>query len=129
MERERIRLTGTEWAVLDCLWEESPQTMTQLARTLARREGWAKGTTTTVLRRMTDKGLLRCTEGGKARLYEPAADRQTAVVEETRSFLRRVRRGGVALLANAAAEQAQLSREEIDQLYALLREMEERDHD
>ena len=35
--------------------------MTQLARTLAAREGWAKGTTTTVLKRMTDKGLLTCT--------------------------------------------------------------------
>ena len=55
---EPVRLTGTEWAVLDCLWEKAPQTMTQLARTLSAREGWAKGTTTTVLRRMTDKGLL-----------------------------------------------------------------------
>ena len=56
MDGELVRLTGTEWAVLDCLWEASPQTMTQLARTLAEREGWAKGTTTTVLKRMTEKG-------------------------------------------------------------------------
>lgn len=39
MDGELVRLTGTEWAVLDCLWEASPQTMTQLARTLAEREG------------------------------------------------------------------------------------------
>lgn len=55
MDGELVRLTGTEWAVLDCLWEASPQTMTQLAHTLAGREGWAKGTTTTVLKRMTEK--------------------------------------------------------------------------
>ena len=54
MDGELVRLTGTEWAVLDCLWEASPQTMTQLAHTLAGREGWAKGTTTTVLKRMTE---------------------------------------------------------------------------
>mgnify|MGYP003260821653 CR=1 FL=1 len=41
MDGELVRLTGTEWAVLDCLWEASPQTMTQLAHTLAGREGWA----------------------------------------------------------------------------------------
>ena len=35
MDGELVRLTGTEWAVLDCLWEASPQTMTQLAHTLA----------------------------------------------------------------------------------------------
>ena len=51
MDGELVRLTGTEWAVLDYLWEASPQTMTQLAHTLAGREGWAKGTTTTVLKR------------------------------------------------------------------------------
>ena len=34
MDGELVRLTGTEWAVLDCLWEASPQTMTQLAHTL-----------------------------------------------------------------------------------------------
>ena len=62
MDGELVRLTGTEWAVLDCLWEASPQTMTQLAHTLAGREGWAKGTTTTVLKRMTEKGLLTCRE-------------------------------------------------------------------
>ena len=69
MDGELVRLTGTEWAVLDCLWEASPQTMTQLAHTLAGREGWAKGTTTTVLKRMTEKGLLTCRQGERAKWY------------------------------------------------------------
>ena len=72
MDGELVRLTGTEWAVLDCLWEASPQTMTQLAHTLAGREGWAKGTTTTVLKRMTEKGLLTCRQGERAKWYAPA---------------------------------------------------------
>ena len=51
MDGELVRLTGTEWAVLDCLWGV-PQTMTQMAHTLAERvRGGAKGTTTTVLKR------------------------------------------------------------------------------
>ena len=129
MDQQTIHLTATEWAVLDCLWEQSPQTMTQLAQALARREGWAKGTTTTMLRRMTEKGLLRCTEGGKARLYESAVDRHQAVVEETRSFLRRIHRGSVSMMMSAAVEQEQLSREEIDQMYEILRKMEENCHE
>ena len=117
MDGELVRLTGTEWAVLDCLWEASPQTMTQLAHTLAGREGWAKGTTTTVLKRMTEKGLLTCQQGERAKWYAPAVERRAAVVSETRSFLRRICRESVSMLTNAAAEPERLSREEIDALY------------
>lgn len=126
---EPVRLTGTEWAVLDCLWEDAPQTMTQLARALSAREGWAKGTTTTVLKRMTDKGLLTCTQAGRARQYAPAVDRRAAVVGETRSFLRRVGRGSVELLMSAAAQPEELSREELDALYGILKGLEESRHD
>ena len=125
MDGELVRLTGTEWAVLDCLWEASPQTMTQLAHTLAGREGWAKGTTTTVLKRMTEKGLLTCRQGERAKWYAPAVERRAAVVSETRSFLRRICRESVSMLTNAAAEPERLSREEIDQLYEILRQAEE----
>ena len=45
--------------------------MTQLAHTLAGREGWAKGTTTTVLKRMTEKGLLTCRQGGAGQVVRP----------------------------------------------------------
>ena len=101
MDGELVRLTGTEWAVLDYLWEASPQTMTQLAHTLAGREGWAKGTTTTVLKRMTEKGLLTCQQGERAKWYAPAVERRAAVVSETRSFLRRICRESVSMLTNA----------------------------
>lgn len=39
MDGELMRLTGAGWTVLDCFWEASPQTMIQLAHTLAGREG------------------------------------------------------------------------------------------
>ena len=120
MDGELVRLTGTEWAVLDCLWEASPQTMTQLAHTLAGREGWAKGTTTTVLKRMTEKGLLTCRQGERAKWDAP--------VSETRSFLRRICRESVSMLTNAAAEPERLSREEIDALYDVLKGLEEKEH-
>ncbi len=87
--------------------------MTQLAHTLAEREGWAKGTTTTVLKRMTEKGLLTCQQGA-GQWYAPAVERRAAVVSETRSFLRRICRESVSVLTNAAAEPERLSREEID---------------
>ena len=111
MDGELVRLTGTEWAVLDCLWEASPQTMTQLAHTLAGREG-----------------LLTCRQGERAKWYAPAVERRAAVVSETRSFLRRICRESVSVLTNAAAEPERLSREEIDALYDVLKGLEEKEH-
>ena len=118
-------LTNSEWYVLDCLWERAPQTITQLVPILKERVGWAKSTTVTTLRRMEDKGLLQVEVRGRTKYYTPALKREQAVRRETRSFLDRVYQGSVGLMVSAMADEKVLSREEIDQLYEILRRAEE----
>ena len=69
---EPIKLTGSEWSVLDCLWRENPQTVMQMVANLSRTVGWAKSTTITTLRRMEEKGLVHCEISGKGKSYTPA---------------------------------------------------------
>ena len=127
--KEKQLLTNTEWEVCECLWEESPLTMTQIASRLTERTGWTKSTGETLVRRMADKGLLRWEQGKKAKLFYPTVAREDAVVRETRGFLQKVFGGSVGLLVNTMAEQEELSRDEIDQLYEALRKLEEKRHD
>ena len=122
---DNANLTNSEWYVLDCLWERSPQTVMELVETLKARLGWAKSTTITTLRRMEDKGLLLCQIQGRAKHYSPAVPRDRAVRRETRSFLDKVYRGSVGLMVSALAEDKALSRAEIDELYEILRKAEE----
>ena len=122
---DNIDLTNSEWYVLDCLWERSPQTVMELVAALGDRLGWAKSTTITTLRRMEDKGLLLCQIQGRAKHYSPAVSRDRAVRRETRSFLDKVYRGSVGLMVSALAEDKALSRAEIDELYEILRKAEE----
>lgn len=122
---EETTLTNSEWYVLDCLWEHSPMTVMQLVAALGEKVGWAKSTTITTLRRMEDKGLIRCEMGGRTRYYSPLAERKQAEIRETRSFLDKVYRGSVGLMVSAMAQDRALSKEEIDQLYAILKEAEE----
>ena len=129
MTDEKMRLTSTEWEVCECLWEESPLTMTQIAGRLTERTGWTRSTGETLVRRMADKGLLRWEQGRKAKLFYPTVVREDAVVQETRGFLLKVFGGSVGLLVNTMAEREELSREEIGQLYAALRKLEEKGHD
>lgn len=127
--KEKQLLTNTEWEVCECLWEEAPLTMTQIAARLTERTGWTKSTGETLVRRMAEKGLLRWEQGAKAKLYSPTVAREDAVVRETRGFLQKVFGGSVGLLVNTMAEREELSREEIDQLYEALRKLEEKNHD
>lgn len=127
--KEKQLLTNTEWEVCECLWEEAPLTMTQIASRLTQRTGWTKSTGETLVRRMADKGLLRWEQGAKAKLYSPTVRREDAVVRETRGFLQKVFGGSAGLLVNTLAENEELSQEEIGQLYEALRKLEEKRHD
>ena len=122
---DNINLTNSEWYVLDCLWETSPMTVMELVAALGNRLGWAKSTTITTLRRMEDKGLVLCSLEGRTKHYTPAVRRENAVRGETRFFLDKVYRGSVGLMVSALAEDKALSRQEIDELYEILRRAEE----
>ena len=100
-------------------------TAMELAAALEEKVGWAKSTTLTTLRRMEEKGLVTARTVGRARHYTPAVERQTAVRRETRSFLDRVYQGSVGLMVSSLVQDEALSREEIYQLYEILRQAEE----
>lgn len=117
---DRIHLTTSEWNVLDCLWEKSPQTVMELVAVLREKVGWAKSTTITTLRRMEEKGLVRQELAGEGKRYFPAVEREAAVVSETRSFLDRVYRGSVGLMMNTMAQRQELTDEDLRQLRAIL---------
>ncbi len=120
-----IKLTASEWSVLDSLWQENPQTVMQLVSKLGKTVGWAKSTTITTLRRMEEKGLVRCETVGKGKSYTPAVEQEQAEIQETRSFLDRVYRGSVGLMMSAMAQRQELSPEDIAELRDILRKAEE----
>lgn len=115
-----VHLTASEWYVLDCLWQQSPQTVMELVGELNRRVGWAKSTTITTLRRMEEKGLIQARIIGKAKHYTPLVEREDAEIEETHTFLDRVYRGSVGLMVSTMARRQALTKEDIAQLRAIL---------
>lgn len=114
-----------EWKIMECLWAESPRTLMEIVRAMAEETGWAKSTVTTMVTRMEAKGLLRFEEGGRAKKIYPAVTREEAAGAETDSLLDKVYRGSASVLMSALVERKKLRREDIDELYALLRKAEE----
>ena len=120
------QIYASDWKVLECLWEESPQTLMQLVRALSREVGWSKSTVATMVKRMEAKGLLRVEEGEKARRIYPALTREEASSAETNTLINKVFHGSPGLLMASLIGQSTLTKEEIDGLYAMLRKAEEK---
>ena len=64
-------LTDAEWKLMHRLWEQSPQTITQLTTTLREETGWEKHTVITMLTRLEAKGAVRHEAGGRANTVPP----------------------------------------------------------
>lgn len=125
MREDNVCLTPAEWNLMECLWEKSPRTGREAVEDLQARVGWNRSTTLTMLRRMTDKGILSCEKQEGVMVYAPRIRREDAAIRETESFLDRVYKGSVSLMMSALTKKQELSREEIDQLYRILKQAEE----
>ncbi len=125
MPGQTVSLSGSEWNVMECLWQAAPRTGREATDYLREQVGWTRSTTLTMLRRMTEKGLIRCDEQDGIKIYSPLIPREDAVRKETDDFLNRVYQGSVSMMISAIARKQPLTKEEIRELYAILREAEE----
>ena len=120
-----IPLSDGEWKLMNQLWGKSPATITQLTERLAPETGWSKHTIITMLSRLEKKGAVAHRENGRAKEFWPVLDQADACRRETRSFLDRLYGGSLGLMVSTLARDKALNREEIDQLYEILRRAEQ----
>ena len=93
---KKLSLTDAEWSVMEQLWAAPGSTGRALTAALEQKTGWSRSTTLTLLRRLAEKGAV----------------------------LGRVYHGSLSMLVSAMTREETLPQEEIDELYALLNEME-----
>ena len=127
-EKQNTDITESEWNVLSCLWEHMPQTARELTEVLSASVGWSRSTTLTVLRRMTEKGLLLFEEGDDGvRIYRTELAQDAVTMRETEHFLDRVFGGSISMMLSAMTAGKRLTGDEIDALYEVLRQAEEQE--
>ena len=124
MSKKNFDLTEAEWNLMECLWEKSPRTGREAIIWLKDHVGWTRSTVLTLLRRMTEKGLITCEEQDGLNTYSPLVEREDAVRKETSDFLNRVYKGSIGMMLSAMTQTQELSKEEIGELYEILRRAE-----
>ena len=129
MNEKHISLTEAEWTVMECLWEKSPRTGRETVAWLDQKMGWTRSTTLTMLRRLEAKGAVAGDTDGELKTFRPLIAREDVAVQETENLLDRVYKGSLSLLVSSLTKKQSLPQSEIDELYAILREMEGKKHD
>lgn len=129
MDAHANALTPAQWSVMEELWQQGALTGREATERMEKKMGWNRSTTLTHLRRMEEKGMVTSGDEGGTKTFYPALRREDAAQQETESFLDRVYHGSVSLMLSAMTRKHALPQEEIDELYALLEEMEGNSHD
>lgn len=114
-----MNITNSEWKIMKLLWEE-PRTIIQITKALAEETGWKKNTVISMLKRMEEKGIVRHTEGEKAKVFYPDCSKEEAISEESEAFLHKAFEGNVSLLLNAFVRKDKLSEQDVDDICKLL---------
>ena len=118
-----ITVSQSEWKIMELLWQ-SPHTLMELVEKLGKSEGWAKSTVATMVRRMEGKGLIGYEEEGRTKRFYASVTRDAVVAGQTDSLLQRAYHGSVGLLVSAMAQRNDLTRRDIEELYAILEQVE-----
>ena len=129
MKEQSIALTEAEWTVMECLWEKSPRTGRETVEWLEQKMGWTRSTTLTMLRRLEAKGAVEGNTEGEVKTFRPLVAREEVAVRETENLLDRAYKGSLSLLVSSLTRKQSLPQREIDELYAILREMEGKHYD
>lgn len=120
---EKHLLSQSEWQIMQLLWVK-PHTLMELVAKLSDSIGWSKSTVATMVRRMETKGLITYDTLDRAKQFRPVLPQEEAAIRETHSLLERAYQGSIGLLVSSLAHAGKLSKDDIDELYAILKEAE-----
>lgn len=122
---DKIKVTNSEWHVMNCLWTaEQSLPLMQIVPLLKQSNGWSKSTSATMVRRMSEKGLIGYNEQGKTKYFFPKVNKEDVVVQETKDFLQRIYDGSVGTMMSALVRQNDLSLDDIHELQQILKDEE-----
>jgi BlaI family transcriptional regulator, penicillinase repressor len=117
MARKKSRtLTDGEHRIMEVLWNKGSATVAEVAEVLAGKDGSAYTTILTMMRILREKGYLICRKQGRAHIYTPRVNRETAARKAVRHLLTKFFAGSPGELVLTFLRDEDLSAEELDEL-------------
>ncbi|MEW6156515.1 MAG: BlaI/MecI/CopY family transcriptional regulator [Verrucomicrobiota bacterium] len=120
--KKSATLTDAELRIMEVLWSKGAATVAEVAEALAGKDGTAYTTILTLMRILRVKGYLTCRKQGRAHVYTPRVDRDTAARKAVRQLLAKFFFNSPGELVLSFLRDEDLSPEELDQLKKKIKE-------
>ena len=118
------KLGPIETRFAEIIWQNAPLTTAQLIAICARELGWKRTTTYTVIKRLTERGVVH-TENAVVTALVGRQDVQNA---ESRAFVDKNFHGSLPAFLSAFIGNKQLTQQEADELRRMIDKFEEEHH-
>lgn len=122
---ETPKIFDSELRFCEILWEHQPVRSSELAHLCAEKLGWKKSTTYTVIKRLTERGVVQREDA----VVTALVSRDQVQRAESRAFVERNFSGSLPGFLNAFVGGRGLSAEEADELRRMIADLEEKNHD
>ena len=118
---ETPKIFESEYRFCLILWEQEPVNSTRLVELCKERLGWSKATTYTVIRRLSERGVLKNENATVTSLVS----REQAEVSQVEELVEKTFQGSMPAFIAAFSRSRKLTKQEVDQLKALIDSYEE----
>ena len=111
-------LFDSELKIMDLIWENEPISAKEISLLAEERIGWNKNTTYTIIKKLVAKGVIERKDPGF--VCRALVSRDSVGRAETKTLIDKVFGGSKKALFSALLEDETLSREELDELRAMI---------
>jgi predicted transcriptional regulator len=119
------RPTEAEFAILDILWDRGVSTVREVHKALYQDDGTGYTSSLKLLQIMHAKGLVERDDSERAHVYRAAVSKESTQRSFLSDMVQRVFDGSAPqLVLHALGERPQATREELDEIRALLDELD-----
>lgn len=122
---ETPKIFDSELRFCEILWEHQPVRSSELAHLCTEKLGWKKSTTYTVIKRLTERGVVQTEDA----VVTALVSRDQVQRAESRAFVERNFSGSLPGFLNAFVGGRGLSAAEADELRRMIADLEEKNHD
>ncbi len=116
-----MKLSNTEWQVMNALWQRYPATAREVAERLEPDVNWAYTTIKTILTRLLAKGAVSERKRANTSVYEPLVSRKQARRSALRALADQAFNGAFGPLMHFLVEDRDLSAEQRNELIEALK--------
>lgn len=110
------KIFESEFRFCQILWDHEPVSSTELVRLCQERLGWKKSTTYTVIRRLSERGVIKSEDTVVTSLIS----REDAQSAESAEVVERTFSGSLPSFIAAFARKKNLSKQEIDEIQRII---------